>query len=418
MRSWIVSWVQRHPVRAGTIAGWYQQAAGGIGALAVIAMANQWLNAREAGIWFAFQGLLGIAALTDFGIGFCIARQTAYSLSERHGELGGDFFATRPGWQGVADVYVAATVLFRRVQVASAAVLVIIYHLVLPWTKLGGSASPSLAVTWYALGCAVIIALRTRQDLATLEGIGWVHVSRFLSGTYMLLSGVGAGVSVAFSPRLDAMALAVLISSGFYFLAARAILQRVISIDLVASGHAGELPGRVWRSAFSMGVVNTGQWLVSVAQVPLIGIVLGPDKVAPFYAAQKIGQTLNTGALQLVGPQLPLFTRSLAQGNAAAAAERLRNACTLHTGIALVVNLLFFAIGPVIAGTVLKSGQYVDVGTRAALAVDYTLMAVSVTAAHFVLASGKNPFLWSTLIAGVINIGLGVALAPRLGVFG
>jgi O-antigen/teichoic acid export membrane protein len=304
------------------------------------------------------------------------------------------------------------------VQLAGAAVVILIYHAVLPWTKLRPSSDPRLGVTWYTLGSAVIIALRTRQDLAVMEGIGCVHLSRFLSGTYMLLSGVTASVGVAVSARLEVMAVAVLIASVLYAVATRLVLRRVVSTDLARVGSAGSLTRALWRSAVSMGIVNTGQWLVSVAQVPLIGSLLGPDKVAPFYAAQKIGQTLNTAALQLVGPQLPLFTQALAQKQTVAATARLRKTFTLQIAIAISINLVFFGIGPTIAVAVLHSQQYVNTATRSVLAVDYTLMSVSVVAAHFVLAAGRNPFLWTTLVAGIMNIGIGVVLAPRYGVLG
>src|SRR5947207_555698 len=100
----LIGWVRRHPVRAGALAGWYQQFAGGVVLLAIVPIVNARLSVSEAALWFSFQSLAAAVTLTDFGIGFAISRQVAYSLSMTTSVGIADFISTRPGWAGVSDI--------------------------------------------------------------------------------------------------------------------------------------------------------------------------------------------------------------------------------------------------------------------------------------------------------------------------
>src|SRR5881396_273211 len=131
-------WVQEHPARAGTLAGWYQQGCGALAALIVMPLVIRGLASESAGLWFCFQNMLAIINLTDFGLSFVVARQISYSLHVGTGlaQERSDFIPTRGGWQGVSDVYYASCALFRRVGLAALAILILLYHLVLPLGKL------------------------------------------------------------------------------------------------------------------------------------------------------------------------------------------------------------------------------------------------------------------------------------------
>jgi O-antigen/teichoic acid export membrane protein len=84
----------------------------------------------------------------------------------------------------------------------------------------------------------------------------------------------------------------------------------------------------------------------------------------------------------------------------------------------VAVNAAFFGFSPSFANWWLGPGGYIGAGTLALLAIDYTLMSASVVWAQFVLAAGRNPFMWPTLIAGVANLSACIVLAPRFGLVG
>src|SRR5258705_11935128 len=95
----IRSWVELHPARAGTLAGWYQQGASAVAALVAVPLVLKQLGDADAGLWFAFQSMLAILNLTDFGLSFVVARQVAFSLKAQSASAEmSDFIPTRPAW--------------------------------------------------------------------------------------------------------------------------------------------------------------------------------------------------------------------------------------------------------------------------------------------------------------------------------
>jgi O-antigen/teichoic acid export membrane protein len=167
-----------------------------------------------------------------------------------------------------------------------------------------------------------------------------------------------------------------------------------------------------------MGLVNLSSFLVSYVQVPLLGLFLGPQGVPAFYLAQRLGQMGTLGVMQLIHPQLPLFTQELAAGQSAAARSRLKRSVLWVTASGLGVQALFFLVSPVLVEWWLGPGRYVPNAVLLVMALDYGLMIAAVVWAQFVLAAGSNPFLWSTLLSGVVNVVLLSWSVPRFGLVG
>jgi O-antigen/teichoic acid export membrane protein len=120
--------------------------------------------------------------------------------------------------------------------------------------------------------------------------------------------------------------------------------------------------------------------------------------------------------MQMIGPQLPFFSRSLAAGEPAAAADRMKRTLVLiHAGAALAA-VGFYLVSPPLVLFWLGPGRYVDDVTLFFLAVDLFIGISSTAWAQFVLASGRNRFAYSTLGAGILNITAVVLLAPMLGI--
>jgi hypothetical protein len=63
-------------------------------------------------------------------------------------------------------------------------------------------------------------------------------------------------------------------------------------------------------------------------------------------------------------------------------------------------------------------GRYVSRGVLLLMSVDYWLMAAAVVWGYFVLAAGRNPFMWITLFSGALNVTLLFVLLGPLGMVG
>jgi O-antigen/teichoic acid export membrane protein len=414
-------WIASHPARAGTLAGWYQQGCSAIAALIAVPLVIRHLGATDSGLWFSFMGTLAVLQLTDFGLSFVMARQVAYSLRAQEGTPAGgpDFIRTREGWGGVSDVFACSVRIFRWMILAGVLALVLLYEVILPQGRLLAQAGPGTAIAWYLLGGAVLLSLQNKPYQALLDGLARTYVTRFLSGTALLISGFGALGALLLGGRLPEMAGVVALASVAHCLALRWTMKRMAGAQLT---RVVRLPEGLLRQflhvAAPMGVLNLSAFCVTSVQVPLLGSLLGAGVVPAFYLAQRIGQMLSQAVMQLVSPQLPLFTREMAAGAQVGARQRMGRTLAWVGLLSLATNAAWVAGSQVVADLWLGPGQYVSTAILAVMAVDYCLMAVGTTLAQFVLASGRNPFLWSTLANGALNLLAAPPLVLWLGVIG
>jgi len=174
----------------------------------------------------------------------------------------------------------------------------------------------------------------------------------------------------------------------------------------------------LWRVASRFGVMSTGGYLVSAAQPPMIGALLGPAMVAPIYVALKLSQVLNSLILQVATTQMPAFTRECTQGMWSLARKRMRTTVLLCGAAQLAAAVAMLMCSPRLVGWWLGPNHYIYGTVLVVFVVNYAVACVSAVPAQFVLAFGRNPFAVSTLLHGAISLGGMVLLCPQFGLIG
>jgi len=119
-----------------------------------------------------------------------------------------------------------------------------------------------------------------------------------------------------------------------------------------------------------------------------------------------------------VYPQMPLFTRDLANGARNNAVRRMKRTLALGTAGAAGANLFFWGATPFIVTLWVGAHRYIDGTTLALMSVDYFLMGACIVWAQFVFAAGRNPFVLTTVLNGILNLILIYFLCPRFGLIG
>ncbi len=249
------AWLDAHPGKAGAIAGWYQQFASGLVTLAFIPLVENRLGEGMAGLWFTFLSLSAVVSLTDFGVGFVLARQVAWTLGGDKPEAYDDFFHVAPGWDGVSDLYAACRRAFTQMVIVGGAMLVIIHELVLPLGKLNEFRSSESTLCFYVLGVSMLLMVKNRQFQALLEGAGRMHVARFISGTGAFAGNLLALAVLLIWQSVAVMALAIFAASVIQLVASAARPSRSprgnspskLRFLLACSAHFGKsLPHSAW----------------------------------------------------------------------------------------------------------------------------------------------------------------------------
>lgn len=418
----IKKWVKEHPVRAAALAGWYQQLCGILPAIITIPFILKKLPADEAGLWFAFQGILAAITLTDFGFSFVIARQISFTLGMNEGkkeENVGDFIHTEPGWQGVKLIYNAGKILFHRISGIGVLLMIILYECILPYTKLSAMQNPKTALAWYFLGIATLVSLQSKLNQAVLDGAGRMYLTKALIGTFQIMNGIGVIVVLLIYSALPAISLAVLSISLLQYASLKLALNYVSEGSLKGRMYAGkEIISKLWKIAAPVGVVNSASYCITSIQVPMVGAILGAEKVTPFYLAQRIAMVFMQAIVQLFQPQLPLFTMDYSRKDYKLARERMKRTILIVSVAVAVCFAIFYVASPTIVKIWVGEGKYVGKDVLFVMSIDYLILGCAVVWGQFVLASGKNPFVISTVINAVLNLILTVALCSRYGLMG
>jgi O-antigen/teichoic acid export membrane protein len=220
-------------------------------------------------------------------------------------------------------------------------------------------------------------------------------------------------------PDLLSMSVVVLAASVVLLFFMKRTLNKVSAGRLsVSATRCPELDRRLWRVALPFGFVNSGAYLAGAAQIPLLGSLLGPAEVTPYYVALRVSQALFAGVAQLTTPQLPFFTGECAAGNLQAAMRRMARTITWGTALhVLAAGFLYFG-SPQVVSWLIGPDRYLEGAALGIFCLNHLATGLVVVAAHFVLASGRNPFAFSTFLHGVLTI-IGVLyLCPRWGLAG
>jgi O-antigen/teichoic acid export membrane protein len=175
---------------------------------------------------------------------------------------------------------------------------------------------------------------------------------------------------------------------------------------------------RLWKVSIPFGIVNSGVYLVAAVQIPLVGSILGPAAVAPYYLAARITQTFSAAVQQITWTQMPLFTQQLAAGWLREAKHRMARTTLLGAALYVAASLFLYFGSPSLVKIWVGPGQYVERSVLLLITINFLVGGVTITPGHFVLASGRNPFAASTMIQGVLTIAGVFVLCPRYGLMG
>src|SRR5437667_3062659 len=242
---------------------------------------------------------------------------------------------------------------------------------------------------------------------------------RILAGTYALLWNIASVIALVIAPGLLGMSLAVLGASLIQLVAMHLALSRFAARQMDFKMPASKpLISRLWRIALPFGFVNSGVYLINTIQIPLLGSILGPAAVAPYYLATRISQTLG-GAVQLVTlTQNPLFTQQIAAADITGAKFRMSRTIYIGMLLCLIASLFLYFGSPSLVKVWVGPGQYVGRDVLLLVTVNFLIAVLAVVPGHFVLASGSNPFALMTLIQGVLTVVGIIFLCPKIDIAG
>jgi O-antigen/teichoic acid export membrane protein len=417
---------ERHPARAGAVAGLFQQGSSMLVAILLVPISIHYLGPDRAGVWFAFQGLIAMLALLDMGFGFAISRQAAFTLGvdDDTGPSSG-FLSLPAGLGGVSCLF---HIMMRMYRVTALAVLVIgslSFEFIQNFGRLLPPQDWEARLCWYALVVSATLQILSLGHAALVNGLGLTFKTKALAGALILLSGSLAVAAASMGLGLIGMGCAFLATAFVQWIAVRYLVPNSLrSLDSVNANWIRR-NGGCWKqvqllskSAIPIGGVLVFASLIYTIQPTISGMIIGPESVTPYYVAQKIAGALNLVIMQICLPQLPFLTRLVGARDFKSAFLKISHVMSLGSLAFIVSGLLFYFLSPTAAKVLLHKQSYLQDPALAFLTVDFVVLGISSFAAQIILATGHNPFLFSTLLTGLLALCLSLVLTPHLGLLG
>jgi O-antigen/teichoic acid export membrane protein len=400
--------VNEKPDKASAMAGLYLQACIILSAAFSIPIILENLGINGSGIWFSLQGFASILSLSDFGFSIAISRQIAHSfklnLDVEH--LKSDLIKTSTGWLGVSEIYWASRKIFILCSIISIIGCIFLLEIILPYTKLLLTSSEDIRFMFYPLAASIIFILNTKLSQSVLDGLGYMYLSKVISGTYQLILGLFCIISLKIGAGIVGLALAYLLASIIQLMAMSLCLKVVARgrLAYVYNSQLGSFARNLFKVAVPFGIVISGAYLIGVAQIPLLGSILGPAVVTGMVLAFKISQTLSGLVSQLISADIPFFTQNCAIGNWGKAKKQMINSIVVGSTLQIFVTLFLLYGSTPLVDWWLGPNKYIPNSVLIMFCVNYLITSIAGIPAQFVLAEGRNPFAISTLMHGILSL--------------
>lgn len=419
LKTW---WSPRVPNRR-VLASWAYLSVTSIGGALTVAAAARLLPAADAGMWFTLQSLTSFTPLAEMGTQVSGARQFAHSFAAQAGADGEWISApgmiqTRAGLAGVSDTMAALRYL-RRFMYPLFVSLAVALGAIVYYSAAKAEVSTGIALlAWVFLSLAAMAQMEGYRYQSALDGVGRIDLERGTAAIAYALASIGVFFAMLLVGSITLMATVWAIGMVAALFAYRFALARWVGrlprpeIDRRA-GARGLLrvSSRIW-------LLNLGAIATRSAQVPAVSMLVGAASVPGYFLSFKM---LNIVALVVAAvPQAErsLFTQDLAAGRKKEARTRMLRALIPQVVGAAATIIAFSLAGHWFITLWLRNPRAINYSTVYVMAFDTAISMVPGAVGQFVLASGRNPFVVSTLAAGIATVGLLFALVPHYGVLG
>lgn len=156
--------------------------------------------------------------------------------------------------------------------------------------------------------------------------------------------------------------------------------------------------------------------MVGAAQIPLIGLVFGPDYIPSIYIIFKLSQALNTAFGMYSSANYPIFTRLVAEDNWVDARSVVKKTLKLGLIIHVISGIGIILASNQLALTFFHIEFNINKVMVVLLAINHIVTSVASLPAGFVVAFGRNPFALSTLAHGALFFLMIIILSNWIGV--
>ena len=369
------------------------------------------LPMAELGVWYLFFTVATFLFLSDLGLPSAFGRAVAYiSGGQDAGETQSDKVALFYRDIPLSDLYRSA--LLASLVMAGGVALVgfpLAYRYVLTIvTDQGLQARATIALLIFFVGVVGnLMAAIPNACLSGLGDVGWDNATR------TVMQVVGFALIVIFVPiypDIRTLALIYLIQGVMAFIGGHWLLVKRHRLPGWFQGQL-HVPAirRMYTESAPVLVTRLGVWLILESNLMIAGYVLGASRIPDFAALRQVvtmGMSIPTSIPIALAP---FAAASFSAGNM----DKVRYYYQIAVRYSLLVAALWaaglFVWAPRVMEVWLGPGHFIGYPVLIPLAIACFLELHHSSHCFFVWSTGRWPFMSSSLIGGVLNLGLAFA---------
>lgn len=376
----------------------------------------RYLNPEELGLWYVFIALAGLAQLLEFGFQPTIARQTAYVYSGVQALTATGLPAGKTdsiNFRLLADLIAAARSVYRLVAFGAACILFGAGSIYL-YTLTTKTLTPSAAILpWLVYATGAVLNLYYAYFNGLLQGRGEQTVAnRMMAASRsvmlvlsipLLVSGFGL-MGLAIGSLGSAIANRILINRAFFNPA-----KPETAFFKGHPGNAKTLYTILWNSAWRMGVVQLGAFMILRANLFIATSFVGLAAAASYGLSLQLLTLLSTMSTLLFTLQMPKMNALQANNDKEALKSLFSSAVMLSWGIFIVGTLGLVFVGIPLLGAWRSNTTLLPLPWLVLLAVILLLEMNHALSAMYITTLNHVPFVPAAIFSG-----LGIVLMGML----
>lgn len=399
---------ERHKIASGAAMTFVSTGTAILVGMGQLHLAVTYLSSTDAGIWLLLLTLASYLTLFDFGFGPTLSREIGMVL-------GSECNAEEKRIQIRCVIDSTKMILFR-----IAAAVFIIGSVVAACSLVYGIEVPlDILVTITIFATGALFNVYGNIGFAALYGFGYVATEKSVRTAFLIFWYVITLASLKNGGGLITIAIGWLLYS---------VLARASTFFILRLKHPWIEAGRrraSWQTVRAMGISSINYALTSLGALlilqsgnPIIAATLGVTYIAPYEAVTKLVTALMTFSILLATASAPFISRSAAANDHYSTARLILQNVKFGMS-AIVCSALFVgAFGREVIGWWLGDAFFPGTDVLVILLIVAVLEVHHVILATAVMASGKTPFAILAVTAGVVNILIGLLIAPSIGLLG
>ena len=365
---------------------------------------------KVAGLWMLYLSIAGYFIIFDIGVSPTLGREISFVLGTQD-------CPPQEAFRRIAKLIHSCMMLFLGL---GAFMLVTACALGLPYLR---AVAPrelwsSVVISWFILIAGGALNLIGEVWLAGLYGSGEIALERLSRAIGQVMWLVLSYIALLLKTGIVGLSIAWMLQGVTIRLYARFRLRRTFPTNWSQITFDREIVRHIVIPSTKYALMLVGGIIAVQTDSLVIAYVFGTAPIPAYQAVAKLITAMMTLSMMLVVTSSPFLSKAYAEGDHTRVQSLLSHNLRISLGAMVVLSAFFVGFADRIVNAWLGPGHFIGFPVVFALTIVMILETHHMSWSTAVVATGALPFVASSLLAAVFNIGWSFFLAYKIGIVG